>query len=209
MATRTTPTMTAEEFFDWANRPENEGKRWELVRGQPTELPRWPDEFAATHLHIASILTRYVLGRRIGSVAIRGDGLITATKPDTIRCPAVMVFFDPPPKDDFPPRFTTEIPQLVVELHAPGESYGQIIRRMIDYVEFGVPLIWGVEPDTGGVSVYEPKRPPYVPEDDEELTGYRSLPYFSCRVRDLFTIPVPESQPPPKPRSRSRKGTRE
>src|SRR5438876_3189867 len=31
--------MTAEEFYDWANRPENDNRWFELVRGEVIELP--------------------------------------------------------------------------------------------------------------------------------------------------------------------------
>lgn len=180
--------MTAEEFFDWVARPENVGKRWELVGGEPAELPPWLDGFDTVHLRIVDLLQRYVLARGTGSVAFLGDGLITRRGPDTVRSPAVMVFLSPP-ADDFPQRYTTEVPQLVVELHVPGESYSRIMRRMIDHVQFGVPLVWGVEPDDKALSVYQPKRPPHVPDVDDELTGFASLPDFSCPVRDLFTLP--------------------
>jgi Uma2 family endonuclease len=195
----TSGPMTARDFFEWVGRPENVGKRWELVRGQPAELPPWPDGFDAAHLRIVDILSRYVIARGLGSVAFLSDGLITARDPDTVRCPAVMVFLTPTCRDDFPPRFTTAVPQLVVELHPPGESYSRIMRRMIDYVQFGVPLIWGVEPDDRGVSTYQPKRPPHVPDDDDELTGFPSLPDFVCKVRDLFALPGQPSAAPAQP----------
>ena len=38
--TRTTKRMTAEEFAAWADRPENDGKWAELVRGEVVEQPR-------------------------------------------------------------------------------------------------------------------------------------------------------------------------
>lgn len=34
----TTQRMTADEFFDWVQLPENEGKHWELVRGEVVEM---------------------------------------------------------------------------------------------------------------------------------------------------------------------------
>ena len=32
-------SMTAEEFWEWANRPENEDRLWELERGEVIEMP--------------------------------------------------------------------------------------------------------------------------------------------------------------------------
>jgi len=52
-----------------------------------------------------------------------------------------MVFFDPL-GDEFPPRFTTEVPRLVVELVLADESYSQPLRRASDYVLHGAELVW-------------------------------------------------------------------
>ena len=151
--------LSALEFFAWVNRPENGDKRWELVKGEPVELPAWQSSFHADHMKIAGLLADYVIQTKRGSVAFMGDGVITKREPDTIRCPAVMVFLGPPP-NDFPPHFTTEVPDLIVELHPPGESYGRIMRRIVEYVNFGVKLVWGVEPDEREMSVYVPKSAP-------------------------------------------------
>lgn len=192
MPTKTTaPGLTAEQFFEFVSRRENDGRRWQLVRGMPEELPGWPAEFTAAHLRIVVLLQEYVIRRGAGSIAFRGDGLITRRNPDTVRSPAVMVFLGPPP-DEFPPRFTAEVPSLVVELPSPGEGGGRVMQRMIEYVEFGVPLMWSVEPDDPpGLSVYRPKQPPHVPDDGDDLLGYDALPGFRLPVRELFAPAVP------------------
>ena len=38
LAATATKRMTAEEFFDWVHRPENENKDWELHRGEVVEV---------------------------------------------------------------------------------------------------------------------------------------------------------------------------
>jgi hypothetical protein len=38
MTTTATQLMTAEEFYDWANRPENAGKHYELEKGRVVEV---------------------------------------------------------------------------------------------------------------------------------------------------------------------------
>ena len=190
----TTPTMTAEEFYEWANRSENAGTRWELVRGAPVELPAWPSSFHTIHMRIVGLLQDYVIRRGCGSVAFLADGVITAREPDTVRCPAAMVFLAPP-GDDFPPRFTTEIPQLVVELVLADEPHSLQVRRASDYVRHGAELVWGVSPEEACVFEYRPKRPPQVLDETDELTGNGVLPDFRCRVADLFTLPAAPAAP--------------
>ncbi|HJZ60325.1 MAG TPA: Uma2 family endonuclease [Gemmataceae bacterium] len=190
----TSALVTAREFFGWVDRPENAAKRWELVRGVPIELTPWPDSFHSDHMRVVQLMQDYVIRRGVGSVAFLGDGLITARDPDTVRCPAVMVFLGPPTRDDFPPRYTTGVPHLAIDFAPPGESYSRNLRRVTDYVRFGVPLAWLIDPDDRSVIVYQPKQPPHVSDETDELTGNGVLPDFACKVADLFTLP--DSQPP-------------
>ncbi len=111
-----------------------------------------------------------------------------------MRRPAVMVFFDSP-RDEFPLRFTTEIPRLVVELVLAEESAGQQSPRAIDYVHHGAERVWGVSPEEMCVFEYRPKCPPKVLDETDELTGTGVLPDFRCRVADLFALPGPAAAP--------------
>jgi Uma2 family endonuclease len=186
--------LTAGQFREWVDRPENSGKRWELVRGVLNELPQWPPSFHSVHMRVVGVLQEYVIRRGCGSVAFLADGLITSRNPDTVRCPAAMVFLDPP-GDDFPPRFTTEVPRLVVELVPSDEPLGRQARRTSDYVQFGVELIWVVDPDERYVVEYRPRRSPRVLDETDELTGNGVLPDFKCRVAELFTPPGSSATP--------------
>ncbi|MBY0523959.1 MAG: Uma2 family endonuclease [Gemmataceae bacterium] len=40
MSTTATAPMTAEQFFDWVQRPENRDRRFELVAGEVIEMSR-------------------------------------------------------------------------------------------------------------------------------------------------------------------------
>lgn len=179
--------MTAEEFLRWVDRPENVGSRWELVRGVPTELPVWPPALDALKLRLAARIGEYVIRRGVGAVAFLDDGLITTRDPDTVRRPAVMVFTTPAVSDDFPPRFTTEVPALVVELQAPGESFVRPFRRITEYVVgFGVPMAWVFHAADTCVTVFRPKQMYVVLDETDVLTGNGTLPDFTCPVRALF-----------------------
>lgn len=188
-------TLTASQFHLFVDRPENIGKRWELVRGLPKELPPWPAEYHRIHMRIVQVLGDYVIGRGKGSVAFLKDGIITSTGPDTVRSPAVMVFSQTAHLDDFASRYSTEIPQLVVDLVPPQERYGQYINRISDYANSGVQLIWAVEPEDRSLTLWTSRNPPTVLDETEELSGNGVLPEFSCRVAELFALPG-QPQPP-------------
>ncbi len=178
--------MTAEEFFRWVNRPENAVKRWELVAGIPSELPAWPAECDAIKLRLAALLSDYIIRRHTGEVAFLGDGLIIARNPDTVRCPALMVFHPPAPRDDFPPLFTTECPALVVEIVSPADRPKSVNQRINQYLDRGIPLVWLIDPDDRLVTACRPTEFPKALDATEELTGSGVLPDFACPVGVLF-----------------------
>ena len=62
MSTATVPKrklMTAEEFCEWANRPENDNRWFELVRGEVIELPPPRRRHGAVTANSVRILGNY------------------------------------------------------------------------------------------------------------------------------------------------------
>src|SRR5437899_9213088 len=84
--------MTAEEFYDWANRPENENKWFELVRGEVIELPPPTLPHGVVAGNAVWILNGYVRQRRKGYVASNDSGVILERDPDTVRGPDVALY---------------------------------------------------------------------------------------------------------------------
>lgn len=193
MADVTTPKMTAEEFFAWANRPENRDRHFELERGRLITCP--PRSFDSTRRAVLAVLQEYVLRRKIGSLALWNDGLVVSRDQNIVRSPDFMVF-GAPLDDDFPPRFTDERPQLIVEILSDAGKYRSGVRRAVEYVEAGIPLVWHLDADFKTAIVYEPNRFPKPLDEADDLTGNGVLPDFACKVADLFALP---GQQPPRP----------
>jgi Uma2 family endonuclease len=63
------------------------------------------------------------------------------------------------------------------------------MRKIMDYLQNGVELVWLIDPETRNVTVHRPGKQPYVVEEGHELTGEDVLPDFRCRVADFFTLP--------------------
>src|SRR5437016_8913332 len=94
MATVTTRPMTAEEFYEWANRPENRDKVCELERGEIVEMSRPGKRHGLTCANVAGILRNYVIQRKKGYVCSNDTGIIVERNPDTVRGPDVLLFED-------------------------------------------------------------------------------------------------------------------
>ena len=194
MATVATELMTAEEFFEWANRPENAQARLHVHRGRVFPMSRpSPNQLAAVN-----VLAEYCVKQGRGEIAWRADAVMLNRDPLSVVMPDLMLFVDPSNPEDFRPRITSDIPLLMVELIGPLWS-SRALQRADGSIRCGVAAVWHLIPDDREMILYLPKRSPIVLGPDDDLTGNGVLPDFHCRVADLFTLPGQPTTPPATP----------
>lgn len=79
------------------------------------------------------------------------------------------------------------VPDLVVEVVSPTDSYSDINKRVARYLNDGVRLVWVADPQTKAVTVHLPDNPQQTTlTGDMLLTGGDVLPQFSIKVAALF-----------------------
>jgi Uma2 family endonuclease len=189
MATVGTKLLTAEEFFEWVNRPENEGKLFELDRGEVIEMPSPGELHGAICFLLVRLLGNYLFQRGKGYLCSNDTGLLVEHDPDTVRGPDVMLFDESRPLDELSRKFTQRIPQLVVEVLSPSDQMTKVTRRLGQYFKRGVSLVWLVDPEMRSVAVYRADKYPLVLDETDELSAEDVLPGFRCGVAELFTLP--------------------
>jgi Uma2 family endonuclease len=180
--------MTAAEFFDWVQRPENQGKHFELVRGEVVEMSRPGERHCLICGNVTGLLYNYLRQRGRGRVLPNDTGIILEREPDTVRGPDVVFFDDVRPYDQLNPKFAEGLPALAVEVLSPNDRIGKVTRRITELLHSGIRLVWLIDPDARDVTVYRMGREPQVFEDNQELTGEEVLADFRCRVADLFFV---------------------
>jgi Uma2 family endonuclease len=193
MATVETKRMTAEEFWEWANRPENQDKLYELDRGEVVEVARPAEFHGVLCAWIAHLLWGYALQRGRGCVCSNDTGLLVEREPDTLRGPDLMFFDERLGLEQLSRKFTERIPKLVIEVMSPNDRMTKLNRRIGQYLERGVDLVWLVDADVRSITVYRRDRYPLVLDDTEELTGEDVLPNLRFRVSELFTLPTEQT----------------
>ena len=189
MATVTSKLLTADEFYEWANRPRNRNKLHELDEGEIIEMPSPGELHGAVCCFIAYLLTKYVMERGKGYVCSNDTGLLIKRKPGTIRGPDIMLFDESVPISKLSRRFTIRVPRLVVEVMSPSDTMTKMNRRISQFLKRGIPLVWLVDPETRTVTVYRPGENLEVLRGTDELTGDDVLPKLRYRVEDLFALP--------------------
>lgn len=182
-----TAQMTAEEFYVWAELPENAGARYELENGVPVEMPNPTNLHAVICWLVSQIISPYFLARG-GFVATNDGGLLIRRRPDTVRGPDVAAFPTRPAFKDLPRGPATEVPSLVVEVLSPSDRPHRTTRRVKDYLRRGIPVVWTLEPDDCTVEIHT-RTGAVLLEATDELVGDPELPGFRCPVAAFFSWP--------------------
>ena len=116
--------------------------------------------------------------------ALASCGFILRRNPDTVRAADVSIT-----QADEPRRATgypEDPPALIAEVIDEWDRPAEIQARIHDWVEFGVGLIWLVNPQSRTVQVIRSLRDRIELGDDDILTGDDVIPGFSCQVSELF-----------------------
>lgn len=196
-ATATAQLFTAEQFHEWAHRPENVNRWFELVRGEVIELP------PPTRLHgvicgnVARILGNHAFAQGKGYVASNDSGVILERDPDTVRGPDIGYFEDAETMAEVHPKYGEVPPRLAVEVRSPTDRPSVLDRKIHDYLKNGVAVVWVVDPDGRMVTVHRHGQELTVVEGDQELTAEDILPGFRCRVADFFLLPGDKARAAP------------
>lgn len=94
--------------------------------------------------------------------------------------------------EDIPPDADPNTPMpdwkisLAVEAISPGNTRGEMQRKLKDYFAAGVELVWYIYPIERVVRVYTSEEDCQTLTDADELDGGNVLPGFRVSVRELF-----------------------
>ena len=195
----TTKRMTAEEFGDWVQLPENANRWFELVRGEVIELPPPMRPHDAVAFNIARILAGYVYANAKGYCTSNDAGVILDRDPDTVRGPDIAYDEDADTFEDLHPKYGEVPRRLAIEILCPSDKAGQVTRKITDYLSNGVEVVWLIDPEQRNVTVYQPDKTPFILEGSQQLTCELILLGFRCGLDELFLLhPRHAKQPPAK-----------
>ena len=135
---------------------------------------------------VARLIGSFIDERDLG-VVLGADGMIQ-TFPDQVRIPDVsFLSWDQYPGDEVPDEgISSFIPKLAVEVLSPGNTKGEMDRKLRDYFLAGVELVWVIDPKTQTAKSY------LSPEDVQRigksgsLDGGTELPGFRLSLKQLF-----------------------
>ena len=180
--------ITAEEFLTFCERPENDDRKFELVRGEVIELS------LPTKMHGIVVSN---IDRRLGNYAeqigpgysVTGDsGVVLDREPDTVRGPDVAYFIDVETIEEVEDGWAESPPVLAVEVRSPNDKEKEVNQKVQEYLTAGVRVVWVVNYEERFLTVYRPNQNLLVLEEEAEIS-LNELPGFSGRVADFFRLP--------------------
>jgi Uma2 family endonuclease len=135
---------------------------------------------------IARWIGNFIEEKRLG-VVLGADGMIR-TFSDQVRIPNVsFISWDRYPGDEVPDEdISSFMPNLAVEVLSPGNTKGEMDRKLRDYFLAGVELVWVIEPKSQTAKAYTSPEDVLRIGKMGSLDGGTVLPGFRLSLKELF-----------------------
>jgi len=177
----TKPLLTAKDLREMGE----EGEFCELVDGELVKMsPSFIPEARVVRtilLLLGTFVTQHCLGE------VFGPDLGYELTPHRVRAPDVsFVRAEKLVAYGNPQEFAKVVPDLAVEVISPEVKYGYLQRKIRDYFEAGVRLLWIVDPEMQTVTVHRSPVDLRVLTSADTLSGEDVIPGFSCPIAELF-----------------------
>lgn len=158
-------------------------KRYELVKGELIEGVLPGGEHGERCGRIGCLLGDFVDAHQLGRVGVE-SGFYTSRNPDSVRGPDAFFISKERLDPDIEVRGYYEVvPDLVVEVISPGDTFAEVMEKVDEYLAVGVRLVWLVDVRRRTVVVHPGGQ---VLRETDTLTGADVLPGFSVPVARLF-----------------------
>ncbi len=163
------------------------GRRFELVHGELVEInmgavSSWigGQVFSLLENHNNQNRTGWVFPADTGYRCFPGD-------PNMVRKPDVsFVRLGRLPGEQLPDGWITIAPDLVVEVVSPNDLADDVQKKVQEYLEARVSLVWVVYPESRTLIVHRVDGSVGKLQEADELSGEDVVPGFSCQLADVF-----------------------
>lgn len=179
----TTKLLTIEDLADLDDTP----GRFDLIRGELIEMSPAGFRHGILGMRIARKIADFGEEHDLGEVPTSETGFILSRNPDVLLCPDVaFVRFDRLPPVEGQEGILELAPDLVVEVVSPTDRQRDVTRKVIEYLDGGVRIVWLVEPADKVVTVFTSDRKSSTLTIEDELDGGDVLPGFRLPLADVF-----------------------
>jgi Uma2 family endonuclease len=161
--------------------------RCELVEGRVIDMSPTGYEHGRIEARFAAILQQFVLPKKLGHVLTGEVGIFTRRNPDTVRGADVLYISNERFARKTPGRaFLDVAPELVVEVLSPDDRPGEVLRKLGEYFDAGVLLVWLADPEERVVMAHRSLTDVRRFAISDSLSGDDVLPGFTVPLSEIF-----------------------
>ncbi len=167
----------------------DDGKRYELVRGELIEMPPTSHERGMVAARLGRRMGNFIEDHDLGHGVAADTGVNVERNPDTVRAPdygfiSYERMAEPPPSRGY----ADVIPDLVLEVVSPNDRQPDADAKTQMWLEAGVRLVLVAYPETREVYAHHDDGTVIRYGIDDIVRGDPVLPGFACAVADIFAF---------------------
>ncbi len=178
--TISTQKLTLEEFL---NLPE-EDCNLELIEGEA--IPKITPTLNHSRLTLALciLLENWVKNR--GELGLKWSVILKRNNQDWVPVPDLLyISYDRLPKDELKDTACPKPPELVIEIISPGQTFGTLSQKAMDYLKAGVSRVWLVDSFAKNITIFYPDKSLEIKEGKDSLQD-EILPELDLTVEQIF-----------------------
>jgi Uma2 family endonuclease len=175
--------LSAAEF----SRLPDPGHPQELVCGVVVDMPPPIPLHGLVCGNVYYLVRQFADQHNLGRAFTNDIGVVTERDPDTVRGPDVVyVSFAKCPAGSRPRDYFSFPPDAVFEVLSPSDRKSEVLRKVTEFVQLGVPAVYVLDPETTRVYCYYPDRPDEILNSSDELAGVGPLSGWRVPVARFF-----------------------
>ncbi|MCH7686842.1 MAG: Uma2 family endonuclease [Planctomycetes bacterium] len=182
---RNTPSPGTATVRDFLDVQEKEDRLYELIDGVLVEktMGYFESRLASVLIYL---MESFLQDNNLGFVV--GESAATQLLPEQVRIPDVaFVSWDRLPERKVPREpLPSVVPDLAVEVLSKSNTKQEMDRKLQDYFQSGVRLVWYLDPPTQTAQVYTSPEEYKSVDKNGTLEGGDVLPGFSLSMQDWF-----------------------
>lgn len=178
--------FTIEEFEAFIALPENRDRYFELIDGEFVEKAMPTEEHGIVVLNLGTDMRIFLrvnpIGRVMTEVRVRvPDDPHNSRQPD-------LAFFLNTGRPVVKRGAVPQMPDLVIEVKSPDDSYKGMRARAAYYLANGALMVWLAYPEKRLIEIFRKDADVEILTENDILTGGDLLPGFEVAVRDIFAL---------------------
>ena len=184
-------SITAAQFVSQRHTFPDGGRWLELVQGQLEQLEPPDVLHGNVVMNLSKTLAEHFqqAADDVAGYACFELGLKVASHPDTVRFPAISLYFGSERFSETDKIVTEKMPQLAIEIASTPKRRSGISQRVEEYHAVGIATVWVIDSVEKAVHLIDRKRSQQTFQKSQTLIGTGAMSSFQMSIGPMFEDP--------------------